>query len=557
MNNKIDEIKQIISLAYENHKKNNLELAESLYNKILKIDQNHFDTIFLLGTLFLQKKNFNEAVNLFNKALKIRPNHPNTNHNLGYAFIEIGEHKKAKQILEKVIEMQPNHADAHYNLANIHKHFGDFLEAEKSYKRNIQIQPNNPASYNNLGNILKELGKHKEAINLYNKAIKIQYNHANAYHNLGNTYKQLGDLQNAETAFVKALEYRPTNLETLSVLVELKKEIISTNLLNKVRETMKIKNISKNNIAYGNFLFAKYEFQRRNFEKEFDYLLEGHLNYFDFRGKNFDQGIKYWLDEIPKTEELTNFTHSNSNSKSLNDEIKPIFIVGVPRCGSTLIEKVIASGSKKMPIGEETAVISYCVGKRITEKKSIKSDFKNFKEEVLEKYKQKRLLSKNSDYIFTDKSLDNFFFIGLIRAIFPNAKIINCMRNPLASIMSILKNNLGDVAWAHNPKHIFQYFDIYYKKIEIFKKKYPDFIYNLQLEDFVNSPEIESKKLMKFCNLPWSEKCLEFYKRKDLTSRTASNIQIRKAIYKDSMDRHQPYKNLLKKYGNKYLWFNN
>ena len=91
--------------------------------------------------------------------------------------------------------------------------------------------------------------------------------------------------------------------------------------------------------------------------------------------------------------------------------------------------------------------------------------------------------------------------------------------------------------------------------IENFNDDYPNFIYNLKFEELVNNPEEESKKLMKFCELPWDKKCLEYYKRKDFISKTASNVQIRKAIYKHISDKYLPYKKLLNKYGNKYSWF--
>ena len=134
--------------------------------------------------------------------------------------------------------------------------------------------------------------------------------------------------------------------------------------------------------------------------------------------------------------------------------------------------------------------------------------------------------------------------------------MINCKRNALSSIMSILQNNLISLGWAHNLDHIFKYFDIYYRMIEHYKKNFPNFIYELEYEKFVNEPEIESKKLLKYCNLPWDKKCLEFYKRKDFISKTASNVQIREAIYKRSLDKYLPYKKFLDKYGNKYSWFN-
>ena len=122
--------------------------------------------------------------------------------------------------------------------------------------------------------------------------------------------------------------------------------------------------------------------------------------------------------------------------------------------------------------------------------------------------------------------------------------------------MSIFKRNLGDIIWAHNLDNIFKYFDIYNHLTENFKKLFPDFIYELHYEQLVNEPETESKKLLNFCDLPWDIKCLEFYKRKDLVSRTASKLQIRKAIYKDSLNIHPAYKDLLKKYGDKYSWYN-
>ena len=144
----------------------------------------------------------------------------------------------------------------------------------------------------------------------------------------------------------------------------------------------------------------------------------------------------------------------------------------------------------------------------------------------------------------------------LIVDIYPKAKIINCKRDTLSSIISIFQNNLTELAWTHNLENIFKYFDNYFNIIENYNQVYPNFIYDLEFENLVNNPLEESKKLMKFCELPWDKKCLEFYKRKDLISKTASNIQIREAIYKHSLNKYMPYKKFLDKYGKKYSWFN-
>ena len=224
----------------------------------------------------------------------------------------------------------------------------------------------------------------------------------------------------------------------------------------------------------------------KNYRKEFNYLLKGHQCYFKSKEKKFIKEAEYLLDKLPQIKKLVTLNKLNQNSSKINYKIKPIFIIGVPRCGSTLVEKIIASGAKYISIGEETGIINNFIRQKIEQKQSLNLDINNSQAALFEKYKQIGLIQKKSDYIFTDKSLDNFFYIGMIKEIFPYAKIINCKRNPLSSIMSLLKTNLRDVTWAHNLKHIFEFFDIYYKMTENFKNIYPNFIYELKYEKLVN-----------------------------------------------------------------------
>ena len=227
----------------------------------------------------------------------------------------------------------------------------------------------------------------------------------------------------------------------------------------------------------------------------------------------------------------------------------------MPRSGSTLVEKVIVSGSKHIPAGEETGIFHDMILNIISKNLSSVSDLSYINERILEKYNQKELIKVNNDYIFTDKSLENIFYLQLIKEIFPNSKVIYCKRKPLSCIMSILKNNLAEVPWAHNLEHIFEYFNIFFNQIDNFKDTNPNFIYDLDYEKFVADPEVESKKLFSFCNLPWDKSCLEFYKRKELISQTASNVQIRQAINQQAINKYLPYNDLLNTYGNKYPWF--
>ena len=207
-------------------------------------------------------------------------------------------------------------------------------------------------------------------------------------------------------------------------------------------------------------------------------------------------------------------------------------------------------------MGEETSVLEEYVTAKILKKQSLNlgeaSDIQN---EISDVYIKRGLILEKYNYTFTDKSLNNFFYLKLIKQIYPKAKVINCVRNPLSSIMSIFQNNLSEIAWAHDLNNIFKYFDNYFQTIKNYNSADPNFIYELKFEELINNPKDESKKLMEFCELPWSQKCLEFYKRNDLISKTASNIQIREAIFKHSSEKYLPYKNFLNKYGEKYSWF--
>jgi len=581
-------IKEIFAQAAKDYKKNNFKSAEKLYKEILKKNPNHFDSIVLLGTLLAQSGKLEKAKQFFQKAIKINPNSSNVNYNLGLAFKELGEYKKAVSHYEKAIKIKPEYFIAHNNLGIIFYKLGEFQKAKSCYEQAIQINPDfvnghfglgnvfeelsenekakscyeraiqiNPDFVNGhfgLGNVLEELGEYQKAIGCYKKAIQIQPNHVEAYNNLALVFKGLGEYQKAIACYEDAIKCQSENLVSIYLLSELKKEVLDLNLKKKIINIINKENCTKKNHVYGNFLLSKYELEISNYEKEFSYLLKTHFHYLDLRRSFFNKEVDYWLNRLPKEKELVNFKKF-SKSFQEDNKIKPIFIVGIPRCGSTLVEKVIASSTKYIPIGEETNIFRDFVKQMINQNSFSNLDIRDVQSKIIKKFKQKGLIQESSNYIFTDKSLDNFFYIGLINKIFPNAKVINCRRNSLSLVMSIFKNIYKDIPWGHNLEHIFKYINTYNQMIDNYKIFFPNFIYDLQYEAFVNNPEVESKKLLEFCNLPWDKKCLEFYKRKDIISKTASSLQVKKAIYKDSGEKYLQYKQFLYKYGKKYTWF--
>ena len=195
--------------AIKEHQKNNLKTAEKFYKKILIEDPNHFNSIFLLGTLLLQTKKFDSAKQFLRKAIQIQPNHMEGIYNLGNTLRELGEFQKAINCYQKVIQINPNYVNAHNNLGIVFEELGDYQRAIICYQKILEIQPNHMRTYHNLGNALSELGDYQKAINCYEKAIQIQPDYIDAYFNLGNTLKKLGEFQKAINCYEKAIQIQP------------------------------------------------------------------------------------------------------------------------------------------------------------------------------------------------------------------------------------------------------------------------------------------------------------------------------------------------------------
>jgi len=588
MNKNNPTLKDILVAAYQNYKKGDFKTAEILCYKILNINPNYLEIKILLASISAKEKNYTQSKQLLNEVIDIEPNNVSVLNNLGAACKELGELKNAIDYYKKAIQIDPNNANVYYNLGATCYNLKQLKEAKSYLQKAIELQPNFALPFLILGNTCTDLKEYENAISNYQKAIAINYNLTGAHNNLGLVFRTLNDFKNAISCYEKAIEikkdnagahhnlaqalkesgefnkaikshemaikYEPENLIHYFYLSYLKEDILDIDLKNKIEKIIRKNNTTNNNIAYGNYLLSKYEQKTKNYEKELNFLIKGHQFYFESRKTKFEILVKYNFNDMLQ---IANGVEVEKLGEKNKNKIKPIFIIGVPRCGSTLVEKIIGSGEMFVPMGEETSVLEGFVTTRIMEKKLLNlgkiSEIRNV---LFNKYKKRGLISDKFGNIFTDKSLNNFFFLKFIKEIYPNAKIINCKRDALSSIMSIFQNQLTELAWAHDLVNIFKYFDNYLQIIKNYNETDPNFLYELQFEKLVNNPEEESKKLMKFCGLPWNKKCLEFYKRKDLISKTASNIQIRSAIYKHSAERYLPYKKFLNQYGKKYSWFN-
>ena len=225
----------------------------------------------------------------------------------------------------------------------------------------------------------------------------------------------------------------------------------------------------------------------------------------------------------------------------MSKNIKPIFIFGLPRSGSTLVEKVILKGTSNFISGEETRIFNSLVDNIFFKKD--KANTEKCLEQISKSYLD-LIKSEKNTVSFTDKSLNNFFFLGWIKKLFPNAKLINCRRDPYIIISSIYRNNLKNLTWAHNLDDIVQYIDTYNYVSNKWLNEFNIDYYEINYSQLVNDFDSETKKLFEYCEIDWRPDLINF-NDKNFISHTASNIKIRGTLSNSEDKKHDGFAKFL------------
>jgi hypothetical protein len=284
-------------------------------------------------------------------------------------------------------------------------------------------------------------------------------------------------------------------------------------------------------------------------KNEITYLHNAHKSQFDSNILHNSKLNEYHIKILINNFNKFDFLNNDKKFHQLRNK-KPIFIIGLPRSGSTLIETLLVQNEKECYSYGESSAFETSIYSQIKNNILIKNyDYQNFKfsinEEIFLNFIKNTYLYSDKNLII-DKSLENFFYIDLILKVFPEAKFIHTFRNKLDSAIAIYQSMLIYLPWTHSIDNITKYILNYEKVINYFKKKYPDKIIDVNLEDFTNDPNVHSKKIYDFCNLHFSDDILKFYNKKDLVSKTTSFMQVRNKIQKYDKNKYEPYYSLIK-----------
>ena len=514
-----------------------------------------------------------EAISLIKALNESYPNVPFLFNLLGACYQSLSQFDAALQMFETATKIKPDYAEAYYNMGVILKAFSKLDEAAIAYKKAISLTPNYPDAYNNLGNLNKELGNREDAIenyewaiayksdfatahlNLgvlysefdqevaiqnYQKAIAIKPDYSEAYYNLGSTLRHLGRKNDSIKSYEKAIEFDPNYVDAHKNLSAMKVYKKNDPHISQMKSLLSKKNLGESDRVSLNFALSKVNEDLDNQNDFFKFLHEGN--------RLRKEELKYSFDDdqemISKIREvfippLAKVKKSSYKSSA----IRLIFIVGMPRSGTSLVEQIISSHSAVHGAGE----LEFLAKNSYEElKKYYATDNGVFSDKsflnIREKYLDSLVNLDISENIITDKMPLNFRFIGFLLAAFPDAKIVHLNRDARATCWSIYKYYFkGDGnGYSYNLEDLVSYYGLYDELMKFWRKLYPEQIYDICYEDLTTNQEEETRNLLKYCDLEWDDNCLNFHTNKRAV-KTTSALQVREKMYQGSSEAWKKY----------------
>jgi tetratricopeptide (TPR) repeat protein len=529
------------------------EAAEACYHKALLLAPDHPGIHYAYATLLQSGKRNDEAIEHLKRAVSGRADHIDAHFALGNLLYAGGQDAEATGCYLKVLQLNPRHAETHNNLANAYQRQGLMERAVVHYKTAIEINPSYADAHGNLGNAYLVLDRLEESIEQNRRALELNPSRFGSYNNRGIAFQALGRFEEAEGAFAQALELAPReghvhlNLANMSRFKAGDRRLPGLQALLRDVEALDLENQIAAYFAMGKALGDLGQYR-----DAFRHLAKG--NALKRRTFDYDEPQRLAMFENIRTV----FSHDFMAARSgVGDPSRsPIFIVGMPRSGTTLMEQVLASHSKVFGAGElETfkEVLADCVSRRgIVPAYPVLVEALQSEQlrELGEMYvAQSRVRAGTAERV-VDKMPLNFVFAGLIHLALPNARFINLRRDPLdtcVSCFSLLFN--GSQPFAYDLAELGRYYRGYERVMEHWHEVLPSGVMiDVHYEDLVDDLEGTARRVLRHCDLDWEDACRDFHDTQRAV-RTASLMQVREPVYRRALGSWRRYAEFLEPLG--------
>jgi len=525
--------------------------AAACYHRALALKPDYAMAHSNLGNTLTMRGKLDDAVACYRRAVAVKPDYAEGHHNLGNALRELGKLEEAAACYHRALALKPDYAEAHSNLGNTFKDQEKLDEAVACYRRAVAVKPDYAEVYSNLGNVLKDLGKLDEGLAYCHHALTLKPDFAGAHGNLGCALEEMGDLQGAEDSFRTALRHDSRFAFAHYKLAELLRGKLPENDLAAQRRLL------EQGSASGE--------QRELTDAQRALLRFGLAQVLDARGEyaeaaeHLDRANALQLSEWRKRgQEYDPREHESRVARmiavctpdffqrvrgfGLESEL-PVFVVGLPRSGTTLIEQILASHSQVFGAGEIKLASDTMValgGEGVEPTEGLDQLNRETAHRLASRHLE-RLRGFNPTALrIVDKMPDNYLVLGLLAGLFPGAKLIHCRRDLRDVAVSCWMTHFREIHWASDQQHMVSRFHECQRLMEHWRKVLPVPLLEVDYEETVADLEGVARRLVAWCGLEWEPKCLEFHHAKRSVS-TASLVQVRQPVFKTSVGRWKHY----------------
>ncbi len=601
-----DDIASLSYMAQQHYRNGRLQRARETCQRILEKEQ-RADAILLLGMIAHEQRAFETAAQHYEDFLRLEPEHARAHYYSGLSLIQLGQAEAAIEHLQKSISLDPENRAARIQLGDASTRLGRwedaaraysqalalqpddvgtaiklgnvylagqlFADAARLYERTLKLLPDNAVLHRHLGAALHRMGRTQKAIDSLKRAIELRPDYAKARIDLALVYRQLERTVEAMRQIQEAIHFMPDDVDAhISLALTMRQEgrmayaarhlsqflaiqplcgaayyhlsMIRPplDLIPRIRRLLDEPNLPEEDAIHCHFALGN--------------VLDAHaasdLAFDHYRQANTRKRRSLAYDPRDNTRLFERLIETYSNDffarkRGLGcDSDLPVFIVGLPRSGTTLVEQILSSHGSIHGAGEleSFAGVNHAIAHRFRSEKPAPDCMSLIDQETVEEFSARyldelRLRSPTAARV-VDKLPGNFVRIGLIRTLFPNAYIVHCSRNALDTCVSLYFHYFQALTCSFDLRELGQYYLDYRRLMDHWEALFPNGIFEVRYEDLVNDPERISKGLVEYLDLPWDGRCLEFYKNTRAIM-SPSNIQVRHPVYKVSVDRWKRY----------------
>jgi tetratricopeptide (TPR) repeat protein len=528
-----------LALAYKDQGK--LPRAVEHFRRSIRLDPNNPMTYNNLGNVLREQGKPREAIREYEKALKLQPEFGQCWSNFSAALNEADQRKAAHRAVNRAIELEPDLAQAHNNRGDILLAEARYPEALASYEQATALNPKYTAALINMARVQRDMDSPEAALGTLQRALQLEPRNPEAHHVRGVLLEQMGEPKKAADAFQAAIDVAPGMAIAHYYLAQIRGRKTTESEFDAMLKIWNEVEMLDNDRMFMAFGLARAYEQRGEFDEAFSFLERGNtikkqmLPYDDSDTGEFMNGL---------VEAASSLAQKLQSGAGCPDS-RPVFVLGMPRSGTSLTEQMLATHSEVSGAGELS--FAYDMAHRVRDMtgqafpKNVGLLTQQQLRELGEYYVARHRAENLESRYVVDKTPLNFQYIGLLGLALPNARFIHCHRDPVQNCFSIHKLPFDKrQAYAHSLESLGKYYNRYWRLMEAWKTLFPGRILDVLYEDTVADIESQGRRMLEFLGLPFETEVLEFHRTERLV-KTPSASQVRQPIYSDALQSWRKY----------------